>query len=456
MPASLRLVLVLCAMALVAAGCLVPVAPLTPGGTPPSPGATPLPTLDLSSLLAVDFRRVDSAGETRARLYRDGRVELQQAGRPQITFYLTGDELAQIDAAFEAADFHRQALQMPAADTPPAGAVRYTITRRGLLLESTLNTYAGAVPTWAEPLVGLLEGLLFVPRPDQAQRPSSPESTGRAEAPPPVVLEFRRTGGFAGLNQQALLRLDGSYSVSQMGTVTPGQLSPEALAELIAALEAAHLSERAGDYLPVDPCCDRFEYELVYRNLLGTYRVRTVDGETPPWLQPLLERLVQTFFAAPQASAPLPTPPTVEASPTVETAIPPTSVPTATPTATAVAPGTAAATPLEALLADLAAAGLTVEPTAVAVAKPYLSASGTVVRVNRQPLQVFQYTDEVVLAADVSGLAPDATSINGVPLAWQGTPHFWRRGPLLVLWVGDDPALLAALRRVLGPQLAGG
>ncbi|MCS6845944.1 MAG: hypothetical protein NZ528_16745 [Caldilineales bacterium] len=444
----LRLALVLCVLlfALVAAGCVMPAAPAAPGQPAGPAGPASLPTLDLSALLAVDFLRSDELGETRARLYRDGRVVLQQPGQPEAVFYLSADEVAQLDAAFEAADFYRKALQEPQAGDPSSAATRYTITRRGLLLEGTLTTHQGAVPAWAEPLIGLLEGLLLVPKPERAQPSPSATAVTPGDIGSLVVLEFRRTGGFAGLNQQVLLRLDGRYSVSQGGAVTTGQLSPEALAELIKALEAAQLDQRAGDYLPANPCCDRFEYEVVYRNPLGTYRVRTVDGEVPAWLQPVLERLVATFLAPPAPAAePQPTP-----------TEPPAAQPTAPPQPAATETPAATATPLEALLADLAAAGLSVESTGARVVKPYLSVAGLVVRLNGQALQVFEYSDEVALAADVSGLAPDASSANGLPLAWRGTPHFWRRGPLLVLWVGDDPALLAALNRVLGPQIAGG
>lgn len=102
------------------------------------------------------------------------------------------------------------------------------------------------------------------------------------------------------------------------------------------------------------------------------------------------------------------------------------------------------------------ARGALVAPTNARVTKPYLSTPGTLVHINGQGVQVFEYADAALLEAEISGLAPDASSIDGRPLAWQGTPHFWRRGPVLVLWVGDDPAMLQLLNTVLGEQIAGG
>jgi hypothetical protein len=38
---------------------------------------------------------------------------------------------------------------------------------------------------------------------------------------------------------------------------------------------------------------------------------------------------------------------------------------------------------------------------------------------------------------------------------WVAPPHFFLKGRVLVLYVGSDPAVLAALRAVLGAQVAG-
>lgn len=96
--------------------------------------------------------------------------------------------------------------------------------------------------------------------------------------------------------------------------------------------------------------------------------------------------------------------------------------------------------------------------------KPYLSAFGTLVRVDRNPgdsavagvpVQVYQYGDEATLDADLAGIAPDASSVDGYSLSWPAPPHFWRRGPLLVLAVTDDEPFVDLLSVVLGPQVAG-
>jgi hypothetical protein len=106
-------------------------------------------------------------------------------------------------------------------------------------------------------------------------------------------------------------------------------------------------------------------------------------------------------------------------------------------------------------LQDLATAGATVRATTSPIRKPYLTASGTVVRVNGRPVQVFVYADPAILEADLATLAPDASSVAGSTLVWPAPPHFWRRGNVLALAVTDDTSLIQLLETVLGPQVAG-
>lgn len=39
---------------------------------------------------------------------------------------------------------------------------------------------------------------------------------------------------------------------------------------------------------------------------------------------------------------------------------------------------------------------------------------------------------------------------------WGATPHFYQKGPFLVIFVGDNPAVRETLTRAFGPQFAGG
>lgn len=99
-------------------------------------------------------------------------------------------------------------------------------------------------------------------------------------------------------------------------------------------------------------------------------------------------------------------------------------------------------------------AGATVVATEQAVEQAFLDVTGTLIQVNGADVQVYTYdTPEAAQAAaqqasDVlAGNAP--TTIN-----WTASPHFYQQGRLLVLYVGDDEAVLSLLESVLGAPVA--
>ena len=107
------------------------------------------------------------------------------------------------------------------------------------------------------------------------------------------------------------------------------------------------------------------------------------------------------------------------------------------------------------LVDALRAAGATVEP-AGEVSQPFLSAAGQVIGVDGHDVQVFEYADEAAADDDAALISPDGSSVGTSLITWIATPHFFRKGRLLVLCVGDDGDLIAALENALGPQFAGG
>lgn len=133
----------------------------------------------------------------------------------------------------------------------------------------------------------------------------------------------------------------------------------------------------------------------------------------------------------------------------------PGATPVASPVATPVGPIADAAS----LAAALAAGGLAVEPLGP-VSQPFLQAEGEVLLLSGGGLagpaevQAYAYPDAVAAAADAAQIGPGGQPAT-VSVAWLAPPHFFRQGPLLVLYVGDDPAVLALLTELLGPPFAG-
>ena len=111
--------------------------------------------------------------------------------------------------------------------------------------------------------------------------------------------------------------------------------------------------------------------------------------------------------------------------------------------------------------------GLTVEIVGE-VQQPFLRAKGTRLRVSggelTRPAEIQSYHyDDMELkangvetaATDANGIAPDGNP-KTMRISWVATPHFFHRERIIVLYLGDDPAVLALLTKALGQQFAGG
>ncbi len=106
------------------------------------------------------------------------------------------------------------------------------------------------------------------------------------------------------------------------------------------------------------------------------------------------------------------------------------------------------------LIDNLRAAGATVEP-AGEISQPFFSVRGRVITVNGGDVQVFEYADAATADAEAALVSPDGSSVGTSMVSWVAPPHFYKEGKLIVLYVGDDTAVVSALEAVLSPQFAG-
>ena len=102
----------------------------------------------------------------------------------------------------------------------------------------------------------------------------------------------------------------------------------------------------------------------------------------------------------------------------------------------------------------LGAAGGTVE-SGEAIEQPFFNVAGQILKVNGADVQAFEYETAEAMEADAAQVADDGGSIGANMVSWMATPHFYKAGRILVLYVGDDQAILDLLEGVLGPQFAG-
>jgi 5-enolpyruvylshikimate-3-phosphate synthase len=109
---------------------------------------------------------------------------------------------------------------------------------------------------------------------------------------------------------------------------------------------------------------------------------------------------------------------------------------------------------LPTLIAALRQAGASVA-SGDQVSQPFFSVKGRILRVNGEDVQVFAYRDEPSAQREAGQVSADGGTVGTTKVGWMAPPHFYRKGLLIVLYVGDTAAVKDALRAVLGPQFAG-
>lgn len=106
------------------------------------------------------------------------------------------------------------------------------------------------------------------------------------------------------------------------------------------------------------------------------------------------------------------------------------------------------------LVSALETAGATVE-IGEPISQAFFSPEGSILKVNGADVQVFEYDSMEAMGTEASQVASDGGSIGTSMVTWVDTPHFFKSGRILVLYVGSDSAVLDLLEGILGPQFAG-
>ncbi len=106
------------------------------------------------------------------------------------------------------------------------------------------------------------------------------------------------------------------------------------------------------------------------------------------------------------------------------------------------------------LLGNLRAKGATVEP-GEEIEQSFFSVKGNVIKVNGNDVQVFEYANENEANEESSQISEDGTSIGTTMVTWIDSPHFYKKGRLIALYVGSDDTAMDALESALGEQFAG-
>jgi hypothetical protein len=156
--------------------------------------------------------------------------------------------------------------------------------KQGLIMISTKTVSSYILQAWYAALAIWLAILLSACK----AIPVSPDQAGTT-APPSnkTLVEYRRIGGIAGLDDHLIITDNGTITLTRRDKSLNGQLDAAQLQKLQQTLVAAKIDQLDAEYLPAKPGADYMEYVIVYTD----HQVRTVDTAVPDALQPLLALL---------------------------------------------------------------------------------------------------------------------------------------------------------------------
>lgn len=72
---------------------------------------------------------------------------------------------------------------------------------------------------------------------------------------------------------------------------------------------------------------------------------------------------------------------------------------------------------------------------------------------------VYSYEDNEEMEKEASTINKDASEINRtdnpIQIEWSKTPHFYKKGKIIVQYIGDDEKIISDLKEIVGDQFAG-
>lgn len=111
---------------------------------------------------------------------------------------------------------------------------------------------------------------------------------------------------------------------------------------------------------------------------------------------------------------------------------------------------------IEGLVGDLRGAGVDAKAGGQFMSEP-IGGQGAVVCIGPESVQTYQFIEhEAALAAAAKIDRQDPSKVGTGIVDWAGTPRFWLRENLIVLYLGQDPGTDTALRTLLGQPFAQG
>jgi hypothetical protein len=108
-----------------------------------------------------------------------------------------------------------------------------------------------------------------------------------SKASPDSFIEYRRTGGFIGFDDNLLIDINGNVTLIQKGQRQEWLLDSDTMSQLQNIFEEASFTSLDFQYLPSQQGGDLINYVIIYKG----HKVETMDGAIPNSLAPIIDTL---------------------------------------------------------------------------------------------------------------------------------------------------------------------
>lgn len=98
------------------------------------------------------------------------------------------------------------------------------------------------------------------------------------------------------------------------------------------------------------------------------------------------------------------------------------------------------------------------------IQEPFFAIEGRRVTVNESTIEVYEYTSAEAMESEANWVSSDGFSIRKEKegdiwevcyVNWIASPHFYKAGRIIVIYVGDNNSIINLLENALGKQFAG-
>lgn len=91
---------------------------------------------------------------------------------------------------------------------------------------------------------------------------------------------------------------------------------------------------------------------------------------------------------------------------------------------------------------------------------PYFTPKGQVMNLLKGKIQVFEYASNLQAKTEAGYVSPDGYIISRpqqgtTEVTWNAPPHFYRKGRIIVIYIGDNKEELSVLETIMGTEFAG-